>query len=58
MIAGEIPAHAQPEGLPTIGAYPDVRDRFVAVVNPWLIDKCPPVKRIGFATALALPPTM
>ncbi len=55
MISAEVRPDTMPEVLPAIGSYPIVRDRFVAMLTPWLAGSCPLVNRIGFAGAIVQP---
>ncbi len=41
-----------PEGVPTLGPFPERRDWFKKLMTPWLAADCPPITRIGFACHL------
>jgi hypothetical protein len=44
-----------PGTLPTLGSYPDIRDRFLNMMTPWLERGCPEIKRLAFTGALTQP---
>jgi hypothetical protein len=51
----EIRADSVLDALPVIGDYPTIRDQFRDMMVPWLAERCPQVKRVGFAGTLVQP---
>jgi hypothetical protein len=44
-----------PSSIPTIGSFRDRLEEFVPLMNRWLEDGCPPIKRIAFGAQLVQP---